>query len=84
MRARGVGTVVASNHSDYPEGTQVTGTFGMQDYATSDSKKLPMRTFEASIDPEVALGVLGGTGMTAYFGLLDVGQPKAGDVVMIK
>jgi len=83
MRARGVGTVVASNHPSYPEGTQVTGTFGMQDYALADGSKLPMRTFEAGIDPKVALGVLGGTGMTAYFGLLDVGQPKAGDVVMI-
>lgn len=83
MRARGVGVVVASSHPDYPEGTQVSGTFGMQDYALSDGKRLPLRTFEASIDPKVALGVLGGTGMTAYFGLLDVGQPKAGDVVMI-
>ncbi len=83
MRARGVGTVVASNHPDYPEGTQVTGTFGMQDYALTDGKKLPLRPFEAGIDPKVALGVLGGTGMTAYFGLLHVGQPKAGDVVMI-
>ena len=83
MRARGVGTVVASDNPRYAEGAQVTGTFGMQDYALSDGKRLPMRTFDRSIDPKVALGVLGGTGMTAYFGLLDIGQPKADDVVMI-
>ena len=83
MRAGAVGEVVASNNPAYPEGALVSGAFGMQDYAISNGKNLPMRVFDAGIDPTVALGVLGGTGMTAYFGLLEIGQPKAGDVVVI-
>jgi NADPH-dependent curcumin reductase len=83
MRAGGVGTVVASRHPDYPEGTQVTGTFGMQDYVVSDGRQPPLRSLPADIDPTLALGVLGGTGMTAYFGLLDLGEPKPGDVVVV-
>ena len=83
MRAGAVGEVVASNNPDYPVGALVSGAFGMQDYAVSDGNNVPMRVFDAAIDPTVALGVLGGTGMTAYFGLLQIGQPKAGDVVVI-
>ncbi len=83
MRAGGVGTIVASNHADYPQGAQVTGSFGMQDYVVSDGKSLPFRVFADDVDPTVALGILGGTGMTAYFGLLDIGEPKSGDVVVI-
>lgn len=83
MRAGGVGRVVDSKHTDYPDGSLVSGPFGMQDYALSDGKRLPVRVFDSSLDPKLALGVLGGTGMTAYFGLLDVGQPNAGDVVLI-
>jgi NADPH-dependent curcumin reductase CurA len=83
MRAGGVGTVVASRHPDYPEGTLVGGTFGMQDYAVSDGHNLPLRVFEPGTDPEIALGLMGVTGMTAYFGLLDLGQPKSGDVVVV-
>ncbi|MCZ6658691.1 MAG: NADP-dependent oxidoreductase [Gammaproteobacteria bacterium] len=83
MRAGGIGTIVASNHSDYAEGAQVSGSFGMQDYAVSDGNTLPFRVFANDVDPTVALGMLGGTGMTAYFGLLDIGEPKAGDVVVI-
>ena len=76
MRAGGVGTIVASNHAAYPQGAQVTGSFGMQDYVVSDGKSLPFRVFADDVDPTVALGILGGTGMTAYFGLLDIGEPK--------
>ncbi len=83
MRAGAIGVVVASNHADYPEGTLVSGAFGMQDYAVSNGKNVPMRAFDQDIDPTAALGILGGTGMTAYFGLLEIGQPKAGDVVMV-
>lgn len=83
MRAGGVGTVVASRHADYPEGCQVTGSLGMQDYAVSDGRQPPLRALPADLDPTLALGVLGGTGMTAYFGLLDLGEPKPGDMVVI-
>ncbi len=83
MRAGGTGEVVASNNPDYPAGTRVQGTFGMQEYCVSDGKTPPFKVFADDIEPTQALGVLGGTGMTAYFGLLDLGEPKAGDMVVI-
>ncbi len=83
MRAGGTGEVVASNNERYKVGDKVTGTFGMQDYCVSDGKNPPFRVYPSDISPEQALGVLGGTGMTAYFGLLDLGEPKAGDMVVI-
>ena len=83
MRAGGVGTIVASRHPDYPEGAQVSGSFGMQDYCVSDGQNPPVRVFDRDLDPRSVLGVLGGTGMTAYFGLLELGEPKPGDVVVI-
>lgn len=83
MRAGGTGEVVQSNHADYPVGTKVSGTFGMQDYVISDGQNPPFRALDSSLEPEEALGVLGGTGMTAYFGLLELGEPKPGDMVVI-
>jgi NADPH-dependent curcumin reductase CurA len=83
MRASGVGIVEASNNTQFPTGTLVGGGFGMQDYVVTDGKSLPLRTYPAGTDPTVALGALGGTGMTAYFGLLDLGEPKAGDTVVV-
>ena len=83
MRAGATGEVVQSNNEDYPVGTNVYGTFGMQDYCVSDGKNPPFRVFDPGIEPEQAIGALGNTGMTAYFGLLDLGEPKAGDMVVI-
>jgi NADPH-dependent curcumin reductase CurA len=83
MRAGGVGEVVESHHPEFPVGTLMSGSFGMQDYAVSDGRTLPVRTFPAGTDPVMALGILGGTGMTAYFGLLDLGEPKPGQTVVI-
>ena len=83
MRAGATGEIVESNNDKYPVGACVYGSFGMQDYCVSDGNNPPMRTFDADIEPELALGVLGNTGMTAYFGLLDLGEPKPGDMVVI-
>lgn len=83
MRAGSVGTIERSNNPAYPVGSLVGGSFGMQDYVISDGKSLPFRVFPEGTDPQSALGVLGGTGMTAYFGLLRLGEPKAGDMVVI-
>jgi hypothetical protein len=82
MRAGAVGRVVASRHPDYQEGQAVTGMFGVQEYALSDGSGV------ARVDPAVAalpifLSTLGMPGMTAYFGLFDVGAHKAGDVVVV-
>jgi NADPH-dependent curcumin reductase CurA len=83
MRAGGVGVVEISQQPKLPVGALVSGTLGMQTYCISDGVDPPLRVLEGDVDPVVALGVLGGTGMTAYFGLLDIGQPKAGDVVVV-
>lgn len=82
MRALGVGEVTASRHPDVKVGDTVSGVLGMQDYYVGDARGLQ------PIDPSLAplpryLSALGMTGMTAYFALLEVGQPKAGDTVVI-
>ena len=83
MRAGGTGVVELSNNEKYPVGSAVQGTFGMQEYCISDGKNPPFNAISEGLTPEQSLGVLGGTGMTAYFGLLDLGEPKAGDMVVI-
>ncbi|NBC22928.1 MAG: zinc-binding dehydrogenase [Gammaproteobacteria bacterium] len=83
MRAGAVGEVVRSRHPDIAEGTLVTGSLGMQDYALSNGREPPLRTFADDVEPTAALGILGGTGMTAYFGLLDLGRPRFGDTVVV-
>ncbi len=82
MRAGGVGHVIRSNNDAYPQGALVGGTFGMQDFAIA-SAATPFQVFPEGTDPTAALGILGGTGMTAYFGLLRLGEPKNGDVVVV-
>ncbi len=82
MRAAGVGQVIASEHPGFPVDSYVYGTFGIQEYALSDGRGV------LRIDPSLApiatyLGTLGMTGMTAYFGLLDVGAMKEGDTVVV-
>lgn len=83
MRAGAVGEVVESRHPDYPAGTLVSGSLGMQDYALLDGRQPPLRRFDPDVDPTQALGVLGNTGMTAYFGLLELGRPRFGDTVVV-
>jgi hypothetical protein len=82
MRAGGIGEVVASNHPGFAVGDCVSGGFGIQEYAALDGAQL------TKINPKVAplptfLNTLGMPGMTAYFGLLDVGLPAAGDTVVV-
>jgi NADPH-dependent curcumin reductase len=82
MRAGGVGTVVASRDPRYAEGAWVSGFPGIQEYAVAKGDDLlPIDTTLAP--PERWLGALGMTGMTAYFGLLDVGAPKEGETVVV-
>lgn len=86
MRASTVGEVIESNHKGYPVGTLVSGMLGWQQYAVCDGKPGLMggiSALPAGTDPALALGAMGGTGMTAYFGMMDIGKPKEGDVVLI-
>jgi NADPH-dependent curcumin reductase CurA len=82
MRAGGVGQVVESRHPDYAVGEHVVGISGVQSHWLSNGKGV------AKVDPERAplpkyLGVLGMPGMTAYFGILDVGAIKEGETVLV-
>lgn len=82
MRALAVGRVIASNNPAFEVGDHVNGLLGVQEYAYSNGQGL------TKVDPKAAplpvyLGALGMPGLTAYFGLLDVGQPKAGDTVVV-
>ena len=77
-----VSRVVQSHNSAFSKGELVTAYAGWQDYAVSDGHDL------TKVDPRIpspsyALGVLGMPGLTAYVGLLDIGQPKAGDTVVL-
>lgn len=77
-----VGTVVESRHPGYRPGDVVVGSWGWQEYALSDGREIAK--FDTSLAPmSTALGVLGMPGMTAYFGLLDVGKPRAGETVFV-
>ena len=81
MRAFAVGEVVRSGAKSLPEGSYVTGMLGWQDYAVADPKAL--RRIDPAIAPISAyLGVLGINGLSAYFGLLDIGRPKPGETVV--
>lgn len=82
MRALAVGKVTASKNPKFAVGDHVTGLLGVQEYAYSNGQGL------TKVDPKLAplpvyLGTLGMPGMTGYFGLLEVGQPKAGDTVVV-
>jgi NADPH-dependent curcumin reductase CurA len=82
MRALGAGRVIESRHPGFAVGDHVSGTLGVQEYSVSSGDGL------IRIDPSFAplpvyLSALGMPGMTAYFGLLDVGQPKPGECVVI-
>jgi len=82
MRAFAVGEVIASKDPDVPVGSHVGGLLGVQEYAIANGKGV------FKVDPSLAplpvyLGTLGMPGVTAYFGLLDIGKPKAGETVVV-
>ena len=82
MRALGVGIVTASRNPAFAVGDHVSGAFGVQEYALTNGQAV--RKIDAKIAPlPKYLSVLGMPGMTAYFGLLDTGQPKPGDTVVV-
>jgi NADPH-dependent curcumin reductase CurA len=82
MEGGTVGEVVGSNHPGFAVGDVVEGRFGWQEYAVSAGKGV--RKIDPTVAPiSTAVGVLGMPGLTAYFGLLEVGQPKAGETVVV-
>ena len=87
MRAGGVGVVVASQNPLFAVGDPVSGSLGVQEYTLIPKEQL-RRNGLFKIDLQLGsltqwLNVLGMPGMTGYFGLLDVGQPKTGETVVV-
>lgn len=82
MRAGAIGEVVSSNDPAFKKGDEVVGTLGVQEYAIARGKHLTKVSSKLAPLP-VYLGTLGMPGMTAYFGLLDVGQAKSGETVVV-
>jgi NADPH-dependent curcumin reductase CurA len=82
MRGYSAGIVEVSRHPDYKAGDAVQGLFGVQSYALSDGKRVVKCDTGLAALP-TWLGGLGMPGWTAYFGLLEVGQPKAGETVVV-
>ena len=82
MRAGGIGRVIESRHAHFAVGDEVYGGFGVQSYAVSDGRDAtPVDT--ALAPAPVHLGALGISGLTAYFGLLDIGRPEPGHTVVV-
>jgi len=82
MRALAAGRVAASRNPAFADGDLVSGSFGVQEYAISNGEGVTRVDTRLAPLP-VHLSTLGMTGMTAYFGLLDVGQPKPGETVVV-
>jgi NADPH-dependent curcumin reductase len=83
MRSFAAGQVVESHDPAWPAGTQVTGLFGWQDYAVVDATAIQRHVIEDDLPLSTALGVLGIDGVTAHYGLLQIGQPRAGETVVV-
>jgi len=85
MRAASIGQVVTSEHPDFRAGDLVQTTGGWQDFVIAAPEQGPMglTKLPVGVTPEMMLSVLGITGLTAYFGLLDLGEPKPGETVLV-
>ena len=83
MRSLAVGRVDVSHNPDFRPGEFVTGMFGWQDYASVEAKTIQRKVTETDLPISTSLGVLGLNGMTAYFGFLEIGQPKTGETVVV-
>ncbi|MGI6461711.1 MAG: NADP-dependent oxidoreductase [Candidatus Hydrogenedentales bacterium] len=80
--AGAAGTVLESRHPDYAVGETLYGLWGWQDYAVSDGSNIYQ--FDTSLAPlSTSLGILGMPGLTAYFGLLEIGRPRPGETVFV-
>ncbi|WP_439817377.1 NADP-dependent oxidoreductase [Zavarzinia sp. CC-PAN008] len=82
----GAGIVEASSHPGFPEGTRVAGNLGWASHVVANEKlveRLDPEIYRDDIPMSASIGVLGVSGLTAYFGLLRVGRLKDGDTVLV-
>jgi NADPH-dependent curcumin reductase CurA len=83
MRSFAAGQVVASRDAAVPVGAWVTGLFGWQDYAVVPAATIQRQIAERDLPLSTALGVLGINGVTAHYGLLQIGRPQKGQTVVV-
>jgi NADPH-dependent curcumin reductase CurA len=83
MRAQGIGEIVESKNPKFPVGQWVSAMTGVQEEFVGDGKGMYLFDAKRLPHPGWALSVFGATGMTAYFGLTDIGQAKAGEVLVV-
>lgn len=86
MRAFGMAEIVESRHPDFKKGDKVVGLTGLQDYAVLEGKearafqKVPSLPF---VSDTVFIGTLGVTGLTAYFGMMEIANPQSGETLVV-
>jgi NADPH-dependent curcumin reductase CurA len=83
MRSGAVGRVEESRSADFHAGDCVLGMFGWQDFAVVAAEAIERKVDGSGLPISTSLGVLGLNGLTAYFALLEVGQPRAGETVVV-
>jgi NADPH-dependent curcumin reductase CurA len=83
MRAFAAGVIIESRNDAYAVGDQVMGLFGWQEYVAATPAQVWRKVGERDLPLSLSLGVLGLNGLTAYFGLLDVLHPVAGETVVV-
>jgi NADPH-dependent curcumin reductase len=83
MRSFAAGTVTASRHPHYMIGDRVMGMLGWQQFAITDGGPIRRKVEETDLPLSLSLGVLGLNGVTAYFALTEVGEPRPGDTVVV-
>ena len=81
MNSTGIGEIVESKNENFPVGKKVLTMTGWQSYSAQKPESLTL--LRDNVDPSLYLGPLGINGLTAYFGLLEIGKPKEGETVMI-
>ncbi|MEE9610603.1 MAG: NADP-dependent oxidoreductase, partial [Desulfatiglandales bacterium] len=83
MRGIAIGVVEQSHHADFQAGDIVQGALGWQDYALTDGAGLTKLPRDPNLPLTAFLGLFGIVGPTAYFGLLEIGKPKAGETLVV-
>ena len=83
MRSFALGRIIESDHPDYPVGAHVTGMFGWQDFAVIEPSAIDHLIHQTDLPLSAFLGVLGINGVTTHYGLLKIGEPQAGNTVVV-
>ena len=83
MRGTTLGVVEQSRHPNFTAGDLVRGVLGWQEYALSDGAGLSREIRQPAIPLTAYMAVFGHIGLTAYVGMLDIGQPKAGETLVV-